>query len=284
MTARKLTAFEQPEFGEVFEVSPAELMVHRFLGGFAAMGDDDPEFLSLVEDIRERGIDYPIIVDERMQILDGRHRWRAARAARLDTVPVVQRPGQEAASIILAALVQRRHYTKGALAYMTVPLFESVVEESRQRRRRNLLKGGSRKSSERTIGEITVDSLAEQLGFGRNLFFQAKELRAIFAKSLDYRDAMEPKVLSGEVGLGGAIAGFAGYAKTKDQPRPPKRSEPQLFLQGFDVLTKRVSYFSSIEDPVERDTVARRIRRSAAEWPEDLIAELVSEWRKAGKL
>lgn len=46
-------------------------------------------FIELVNSIREHGILNPIVIDDQYKIVDGNHRYAAAKAAGFDEVPVV---------------------------------------------------------------------------------------------------------------------------------------------------------------------------------------------------
>jgi ParB family chromosome partitioning protein len=77
----------------------------------------DPTRLSeLAESIRQSGVVQPILVrarGERFQIIAGERRWRAARQAGLDTVPVVVRqvPDAELLELALVENIQRQELT-----------------------------------------------------------------------------------------------------------------------------------------------------------------------------
>src|SRR5579884_2996775 len=103
---------------------PSELVMHPRVTALIKRAKNDDGFRALVEDIRERGIDQPIIIDSEDQIVDGRERWEAAKLLQLETIECIVCDQGEVMGIIVGNLVHRKHYTKGALAYVVFPLFE----------------------------------------------------------------------------------------------------------------------------------------------------------------
>ncbi len=191
---------------------------------------DSREFAALADDVAARGIDQPLIVvlsDGEPRIIDGRNRFHAATVANLDEVPIVIREESEAMSIILGTLVQRRHYGKGALAYLAYPLAAA------QKRT-----GAGRPAKLSIQSTITIDEIAAQLGFARDLFYQAAKVHEFFLNRPDLRAQFEPRILAGEVGLGACVAGMASSVATTDSSRKD-RSPYQLITDTFGALRKR---------------------------------------------
>ena len=86
-------------------------------------------------------------------LIDGRHRFAGAGLAGLQTVPAIERKVEETMGIILSSLVLRKHFTKGALAYIAFPLLAV----------RHIENGGDRKSAspEKTlIGQQSSNTTA----------------------------------------------------------------------------------------------------------------------------
>jgi hypothetical protein len=203
---------------------PNSLALHPCLDGMPELATDDPKFASLVADVRDRGFDYPAIIDEQDRVIDGRHRRRIAILLGIE-LPTVCRAGADASEIILSTLLQRRHYPKGALAYMAAPLFADVVEAGRARRLANLQVGDSRKVTQYPVGK-TTEQLAEELGFSVELYKQAKKVREFFADDRERewpglerpttaKRYFEPQILSGDIGLGGVIQALSGKMPPK---------------------------------------------------------------------
>lgn len=211
----------------VIECPVAELAPHP-LNRLPGWAEEDPRFLALCASVQECGVQVPLICDAQRRILDGVHRWRAARRVGLETVPVEIRPEEEAAEVILHTLLARKHYSRGQLAYLALPLLEARLAG---------LKPHGKKA----------EILAQWLGVSPRLIEQARELRKIFQDSPEYKAMMEPRVLDEPdraVGLGAAIAGYAGWKATRGVPRPAARTPAVLWWGGFERwlrMTGRVS-------------------------------------------
>ena len=87
---------------------------------------NDEEFRGLVEDVRQHGILEPLLVTLDGQIIDGRHRWRAAQEIGLVVVPVRFCPPlseSDLVALVVSLAAQRRHLTpsqRAALVAMAV--------------------------------------------------------------------------------------------------------------------------------------------------------------------
>lgn len=257
-------------------IHPKDLTPHPRLKQMPQWDESDPRFLSLVEDIRERGIQDPIKVDSQNQIIDGRHRWRAAKRLQLQTVPVMVVANDQIASVIVGSLIQRRHFTKGQRAYLVAPYLDSLFEESKNRRLHNLKHVG--KSTLPPLGE-SPDDLAEQLGFSLPLLKQARQLHKLFTETPKLRAEFEPRILDEEdpIGLGAAIAGIAGQQHTKGKSKHTRAEEQlTLFNESLTTLGHRFKYWNKLKDE-DRDTAVTRIRETVAAMPPELRAE----WKKA---
>jgi ParB-like chromosome segregation protein Spo0J len=149
--------------------------------------DDHPEFLALVESIRDHGLFNPFIIDEADQVMDGRHRLRACRKLGLKEVPCEVRDSSEAVSIALECLMARRHYSKGALAYTALPLLEKASEEAAIRQSAALKKGKKPVSAQNALtGEPTMKAselVASKLGISARMLEQAASLAKAFEKA-----------------------------------------------------------------------------------------------------
>ena len=87
------------------------------------------QYGALIESVKEHGVREPLKVwlkGKQWLIADGRHRWLAAVEAGLDVVPCIEIPKDEVLDVILDA-DNRRHLTKGALAYRAVLLCPKLL-------------------------------------------------------------------------------------------------------------------------------------------------------------
>jgi hypothetical protein len=210
---------------------PAQLQPLPALRHLPEIAIDSARFYRLCDDLLACGtLSDPLKItqDNRVIDLDSWDRLKAARQAQLAEVQCLVVSPEEICRTLFDIL-NRRHYTKSALAYTLFPHFKDAHQESRERRAKNLKKGQfSRKSPEETIGD-TVSKFAAEIGIARNLYFEASKVHDIFAKDPAYRAQMEPRILAepqgGEhedsrpIGLGAVIAGWGGLKATKRQER-----------------------------------------------------------------
>lgn len=76
---------------------------------------DDEELQALADDIRENGLQVPIVLDREGALIDGRNRLRACELAKVEpTFQIFE--GLDPTSFILSINVERRHLTKGQRA------------------------------------------------------------------------------------------------------------------------------------------------------------------------
>lgn len=252
---------------------PADLRIHSVAKGMPMMDDESVDWESLIESVARNGVIQPLTIDNQGRIIDGRHRWAAAKMAKLKEVPCIVLVDPDVHAIILESLAQRRHFTKGARAYLAYPYVEEAWNEAKRRRVENLKQGsGPRSSSQDTIGD-TVEAFAVQQGFGRNLFFQAKRLHELFAEDESLRAQFEPEILNEGKGLGAIIAGIGGQSATKDKPRSTPR-QLDLFTDGFKTVAVRVKASWSKFSDDERAKVRRQIRTDFAATPREFRDDL----------
>jgi hypothetical protein len=262
--------------------SPDFIQWHSLIRTMPRWADESPEMAALVADIQERGIDQPLIVcrtDDGAEVpgdfflLDGRHRHRAAILAGLTQVPIIERDESEALGIVLGSITQRRHFSKGALAYLCYPVIEAAAVP-----KENYLKKGP-KSIQSTTGN--VEELCARSGFSRDLYFQARKVHEAFARRPDLREEYEPRILSGEMGLGACVAGLAGKESTegaKRQDRPPE----QLLFDGFAAISVRFRAWDKLEGSTRR-AVADRAVETILALPDEVQDSLLRALRAARK-
>jgi hypothetical protein len=268
---------------------PADLVIHPALEVLPDWERSDGRMLALVEDIRERGLDQPLMVDSTFRIVDGRKRWRAARLLQLKAVPVVVRADGELAGIVLNSLLQRAHWTKSQLAYIVFPLVERAYQEAQQRhleRLKNWNKGKIVQPLDDLQFPSKTEDFAVKLGVSRALFLDAAKVHALFQKHKErhqfqvegeehlgprtFREYFEPLILDQErpMGLGAVVAGIAGYLSTRQLP---KREPEQLFLfkEVIHTLAKRFAYWPRLSLN-QRYQAEEAIEAAVAVMPEDL--------------
>lgn len=225
--------------------------------------EDSEELARLAADIAERGLDHPLILvhtNDGYVVADGRNRYRAAMRCGALEVEAKEIEESEVADVILHTLLDRRHLTKGALAYISYPV---VVN-------RAMPNGGNRKAQ--STQSTVVEELANQLGFSRDLFFQARQVWEKFAKRPDLRERFEPLIVAGEMGLGACLAGIAGMEATVGKERKD-RPVDQLILAGFKEIKTRFAKWDTLPEPA-RAKVLDSFTETLFELPDDVQSGL----------
>lgn len=262
------------------------LIIHPAAAALPMPGDADPTVRAVIASICDLGRVTDPLKISKGRIVDGRIRLRGAVAAGLEAVPVVEIAESEVGSIILHSLLARRHLTKSGLAYMGYPLLEAALAESRKRRLENLksappIPGASsvvsasesRSSTQWTIGN-TAEELAASLGISRSFFFMAREIHKKFASSpRTIRQEWEPKILSGEMGLGEVQQAIAGKLAALNGQTTPK-NDPQILL--FDLFSKAKVRFARWES-LDKQARAAALENFRTEFLPSLPAELLEE-------
>jgi hypothetical protein len=257
------------------------------------LSDDDPRFLALCVSIQRGGFDHdkPITIDEHGRILDGRHRWRAAKRLGLETVPCIERAEAEAATVILNSIVARKHYTKSALAFEVYPFFKAAHEEAvrmaQQARLRKLKQGVEVPSTDSVGRRETVDQFAAAIGVSTDLFQQAANVHKIFAFDPSYAEQMIPRIyaepVGGEhestrpVGLGAVIAGYQGKTRTEDKAKPVY-NQLDLFA---DAVATTFHRWTKIEDVEAARPALRKVVAEMSDEEAERLGALVDELKLA---
>jgi hypothetical protein len=230
-------------------VPTVSLTIHPALKDLPEWADDDPQFEVFCRDIHERGFDYPLKATAKHQVVDGRHRLRAAKRLKLETVPVDIVQDKDVPRLVLHYINQRRHYSKGALAYMAVPLLQGTAQSQ--------------------------ELFAAAFGISRALLQQALEVRQIFADNgkpgEEYRTDVEPRILSGEVGSARSLP----VGRDARQQKRPKKQPPNFELWGRSLtdFQKRFSFWDKF-DVGAKNTVLAKFQTVVESMPHELLLKL----------
>lgn len=292
-------------------LDPADLRAHAILKDVPHQVGDKTKFNALCDHVLERGtVPSPLRVTAHHQIvdLDSLDAWRAARQAQLESVPCLLVADDDVAGTFLHSLVNRRHYTKSQLAYVTYPLMKAAFEEAHHRKLELLKKGNVSRSPASGLRAKTVEELADQIGISRALFFDAARVHEAFAKDtkkheftdddgtvreLTLREYFEPRILRSAVGgekqsgdkppmgLGAAIAGISGYKATGSLPKPEPR-QLDLFNDVWETLRHRCQSWEQFND-AEKSKAVTKLRASLKAMPDDLLDQVISAAREAKK-
>jgi hypothetical protein len=272
--------YRRQKFMKIEIVDPSSLRLHPLL---QQLPPADSELLtSIALDIEDCGVQTPLIVDEKGRVLDvdGRDKLTVAAQIDLAQVPIVRASSAEAATILVRSLLQRRHYSKSALAYLAFPFFEPMLTEARERQMRFLKQGDSR-STQNVLREKTSEGLARQAGVSRALFFQAAEVHKLFRKHPAAKAQLEPQILSGDLCLGYAINGVAGILSTRGKARGAD-DQLELFTRGINTLRIRFAKWDAIPAN-KRMFVANEFAEAIAEAPEEIRDRILAKLHASRK-
>ena len=265
---------------QIIHRDPTGLRLHPQLKTMLGeWSNDDPRFLSLCDDIADRGIDEPLkVVAGTDLVADGRHRWRGAKRLQLKTVPTIEIPESEALTIMIQSLLQRRHFSPGQKAYIAAPLMDDAFAEAQARKLANLKNVSLEANSVRVESPKvtkTVEGWADEIGCSRRLLEQAREIHEAFKSTKAYpwndipdevkelypkrtkltlREYFEPQIMSDHkpMGLGSVIKGFGYKDKNTledDTTRPQLKSgQLELFQESIETLFQRVKKLPALDE------------------------------------
>jgi hypothetical protein len=172
------------------------------------------------------------------QIVDGRHRYEAAKAAGLAEIPVHWVPEDVASRIMEGSLIGRRHFSKSGKAWLAVSIYPQITEA----------KAGNPQFSENENREnkgLAAGDVAKKFGISHALLSQACDLyRKYHGTSLF--DTVNWLVWGG-TSLGGIEAGL-GYLKKKDEAASNAATWSTAIKAGQG-LFRRLSGFTSWAAP-----------------------------------
>lgn len=282
-------AVETPEtppaiIGTLPDGTPVRLRLHSDLLAVPSW-ETEEEFQQLCDSIYDDGVITPLLVHltgemdletgaEWAEIVDGRHRFTAyleTECVGRHSLPcvVTERPVNE---IIIRTLVERRHATKGTRAYLVWPLIAPLVKGPGQPKKVLPTESGAELPTE---SELKLPDLAGRYGFSVDLFDQARRLHGIFATRLDLKADLEPGILSGDIGLGAALAGIAGRTATEGTPR--EDAPHRLLLErGFKALSTRFAApkWDAMPEP-DKTTAANAAVECVLTWPANVQERLL---------
>lgn len=249
---------------------------------------DGPCYIALVENIRYRGIVEPLLIDPEDRIIRGADRWRAAKQLQLEKVPVIVRQGDAANIIVGDKALKKRLPNASALAFYIYPLMATAYEESCDHHLEYFKSHGRSPNLDAVRKPRKAEDFAQEIGVGRQYFFDAKKVHELFAahpeprdieddetgelrESTTFREYYSRRILLGEVRLGAVVAGIAGHLSSKRKPRPETKYFA-LFVKGF----QRLAYFDKLADG-ERVKAGEILRETVA----GLSDEAFTEFKRA---
>jgi len=181
-----------------------ELCEHEQVGLVPPALPDD--FAALLEDIRQHGIRNPLDITRDGRILDGRHRFRAARSLKMAAVPVrfvSPRDELDPESFILRSALRVKHLTDDQRAVLAYEFTRRRKVENQQRacRLARAAKAQKRAGKKPVSGAASETAMTDSWEEAQRLFaVPERKMRAI--KRLAKKESpFLVKVRSGEMGL-----------------------------------------------------------------------------------
>ena len=274
---------------------PAKLRIHRLLKHQPGeWEDDDSRFKGLCDDIKARGVDQPLGITAEGHIVDGRHRWRAAKRHQLALVPCRVYTESEAAAVIVQSLLQRRHYTPGQRAYLLAPTLTDAFTAAAKR----MLAGKPVQPSELgSEGPKTLESWAHDIGVSVRYLREAHKVWELFKDdkkrsmtdnedvtedNVTLREFYEPRILREEkpYGLGYVVSGAASVLEAERKGTPHKGGRPddtdnqlRLFNQVTTDEFNRWEYWTKFDDTTKAKHFSE-LRAKASALPPDRLEEM----------
>lgn len=298
-----------PKPAELVQYPTAKLKPHRMFEKIRQpmMDDAGQEWASFVADVAAHGVREPILITEAGQVMDGRHRAKAAAEAGLETVPCIIKPDDEAALIIAGSLAHRRHYTKSGLAYVLHPFAQEHREAGERAKNANLRQNSPTTDSvgRRAEGSGSpMENFAKETGIGLDLLRMAKDVHEALESSgkkqapdpetgmkRPVRELAEAMLFDRGIGLGGVkkwLGALGEDAAGNFQRGMANRNDYALQLtRHFEVLPKHFAHWDKVPAS-KRQELLGSLDTWCAQWPDDfaeaamkaLVATLRN--RKAG--
>ncbi len=263
---------------------PKTLNVRACVNQLPMLADDDPQFLKLLASVRADGVRDEITLDQNGDIVDGRHRAKAAALEHRPTVPVSVRgfaSDREALDFAVARLFERRHYTDSARAYTVAKMEAPTLLRAAKVKRLVHLKNVQIPHESSSGGNPPHDDekgraserMAASHGFSGDRWKQAMLLIHLFDDHPKFVDEFEPQILSGEKNLGWVICAIQGRVTPENNKG---RSDGRV--EAFPALTDWVrigahrfkNYWPKMRSQSQRLLVAEQ-------FASELVAVLPSE-------
>lgn len=261
-------------------LAPGDLADHPLLAHIPVWPRDSEEFKSLRESVRDDGQLYEVLIDASNRVLDGRNR-RNACAALNRPVRCRRVAEAEAVPVVFRSLMQRRHFSKGARAFLAVPLVLPLINAAKERKLGCLRRGESPVSDSIGDGVPTVAQVALDVGVSVDVLDQARRLHDLLAGAPPELAAdLTARVIDGEMGLGYACTALANAARDQAKTRLDKRAQHDRLFGGY--LPKLGLHWTEASAE-QRGQIAEALRTQTAHWPVELLEETQAAVRAALK-
>lgn len=283
--------------------NPADLKHHPLLKDSPMMAPNHADCLCLRASIEDHGLgENPIIINEKDQIMDGRHRVREALTLGLDSVPVSVRPDSEASDIIFNSLTARRHMAKWQTAYCLGPLIEKRFGDGKGRRLANLMPGAIHKTRENpnVSSKRQTDAIEENkvkanpfqqfllnIGISPETWERANRVRKVLLARPDLRERFEPCMFDDDPknamsleGVAKALGSITGeYAKGTVNLVGERAEHDRILGEYFEKMTSQFRFWHLL-DSSRRKHVSHSLVTESRAWPAEVRMAMYHELSK----
>jgi ParB-like chromosome segregation protein Spo0J len=194
---------------------------------------EGPDFDAFVEDVRSHGLQQPIVRHDD-QILDGRNRWRACRAAGVEP-RFVDFDGPDPVAFVVSANLHRRHLTPSQLAWVA----DQIAN----------LKPGRPAKKTAEISAVSQEAAAEMVGVSRGSVQNAAVVREKGVRAL------------GEMVGRGEVAVYPAAA-VAHLPEPEQR---EVVAAGPKAVAEKAREMREKAPPMPEGPSAKEAARNAPE-------------------
>jgi hypothetical protein len=204
----------------------------------------EASWLAWVEDTKLRGVIEPVKVIKLSlslwEVVDGRNRLAAAKAAGLKEIPAVEVAEADVNGLIISTRAHRKGVTKGSIAYLALTLHSYLVGRG---------KGKKEKRSDCAYNSLA--ELAGAIGVGERTMDDAAATLLYLKDHPAEKTRLEPAIIAGLIDLNSARAGAGGAAETRGKPR-----RPSSYASATKTLRSLSSQLREVEAWKEEDRAA----------------------------
>lgn len=269
-----------------------DLDIHPLLKGSPMLSPDHPDVKNLMAAMTEDGLeDNPIIINPNNQIMDGRHRHKAAEILQWPEIPVIVKPDADCEKIVTHAILARRHLLKWQIAYSVAPILERYVEKGVYVRKNNLKVGVklaekpmiSRKGQVDLIGasDDSMTLFLGRAGISIETWKRVREVRKRFEKRPDLRAQYEPRMFLPDTddqaisleGVMKAIGAVESYETNKHDVKALRGQHDRLAIDLMKKAGAQLEFFEKLE-PAKKKKLAEDTVFAVRLWPMELKKEI----------
>lgn len=236
------------------------LDIEPFPGLLSLPGLGEEAFEALVDSIRIKGILKPITLSREGKIVDGLHRWRAAKILELPQIPCVT-TDRDAMEFALESAVTGRRLTRSGSILWLWEQHPLLAEDSKERGFSNLKKGQNPRSDYSHSGENgafsrSYASLAKQYRLPEKYFSKLSQVRDACRTDKEW-EWVRTQVLFHELSWSRAPSALAGYqAGEVNEDGEVKRAPTNHFAvltRSFTSLSESFRQWDSLKPDQRAD-------------------------------